>query len=400
MIEDYFKVGIQNLREKKLRSWLTMLGIFISIAIIFVLVSLSLGLSSFVEETFESMGMDVIIIMPAGQVGGLTPDVEIILTEEHTEQIKRVPGVKDVSHEIVETAHIEYRGQKRFVLIAGLSENVWDLFDGMDLYSIKEGDHLGRRDNGRVVLGSAFSKDFFDQEVLIGDIVTIEEKRFRVQGITETMGADMYDQIVMMLDEDVWEIFDIGRRVDQIHVKVESRDIMDEVEERIIDRLDRVSGLDEDDLFIIKPEQIIEIFGIILNILTGFLLAVAAISLLVGAVGISNTMYTSVLERTKEIGTMKAIGAKNKDVLNLFMVESGLLGIAGGIIGVALGFAMAKGVEYAVYAYTGVDYLQIATPIWLIAGCIAFSFVVGAVSGSLPALQAARVKPTEALREE
>jgi len=400
MIGDYFKVGLRNVREKKLRSWLTMIGIFVSIAIIFVLVSLSIGLSGFVQETFEDMGMEVIIIMPMGQMGGLTPDTEIILTKDHVDQIKRIGGVEDVSYEIVETGYIEYGGQERFILVAGLSENVWDLFEGMDMYSIKEGDHLRRGDTGRVVLGSAFSEDFFDREIYVGDSVIIEGERFRVYGITETMGTDMHDQIAMLLSDDMRKIFDIENRVDQIHVKVESYERMEEVEEMIIDRLDRVSDLEEEDYFMITPEQILSIFDMILNIITGFLLSIAGISLFVGAIGISNTMYTSVLERTKEIGVMKAIGAKNKDVLSLFVIEAGILGIIGGIIGVGVGFLMARGVEYAVYLATGVDYLTAATPLWLIVSCISFAFVVGALSGSLPALQAARVEPTEALREE
>lgn len=400
MISDYFKVGIRNVKEKKLRSWLTMIGIFVSISIIFVLVSLSLGLRGFVQETFEDMGMDLIIILPSGQMAGFTPHLEAILTTEHVSQIERVSGVKEVCYEIIENAHVEYRGESRFVMIAGVSDNLWDVFDNINMYNIKEGSHLRRGDYGRVVLGSAYSDGFFDRDIAVGDMVRIKDETFRVQGIAETMGADMYDQIVMMLSEDVRKIFDNDDRIDEIIVKVESYEMMDEVEERIIDRLTRFTDLEEEDFFIMTPSQILNIFDIVLNLITGFLLAIAAISLFVGAIGISNTMYTSVLERTKEIGIMKAVGAKNKDVLILFVIESGILGLIGGIIGVGLGILMAKGVEYAVYIHTGVDYLQAAIPAWLVLSCIFFAFLIGSLSGSLPSLQAARVKPTEALREE
>jgi len=116
------------------------------------------------------------------------------------------------------------------------------------------------------------------------------------------------------------------------------------------------------------------IFGTILAIITAFLGGVAAISLLVGAINITNAMYTSVLERTKEIGIMKAVGAKNKDILMIFLIESGLLGLAGGIIGVIFGLGISKLIEYIAVQQLGTNLLQAATPLWLMAVCLAFAF--------------------------
>ena len=113
-----------------------------------------------------------------------------------------------------------------------------------------------------------------------------------------------------------------------------------------------------------------------------------------------NTMYTSVLERTKEIGIMKAVGAKDSDVLLLFLLESGLLGLVGGLVGVALGFLMAKGAELAANRALGTGLLSAYFPLELIIGALLFSFTVGSVSGLLPARQAARLKPVDALRYE
>ncbi len=113
-----------------------------------------------------------------------------------------------------------------------------------------------------------------------------------------------------------------------------------------------------------------------------------------------NTMYTSVLERTKEIGTMKAVGAKNSDILYIFLFESGLLGLVGGAIGILIGIGLAKGTEYVATTTLGTPFLQASFPLYLIVGALVFSFLIGAVSGILPAMQAAKLKPVDALRYE
>ncbi|MFA5247531.1 MAG: FtsX-like permease family protein, partial [Candidatus Micrarchaeia archaeon] len=127
---------------------------------------------------------------------------------------------------------------------------------------------------------------------------------------------------------------------------------------------------------------------------------IAAISLIVGAVGIMNTMYTAVLERTKEIGIMKAIGAKNSEIMVLFLIESGLLGLVGGVIGVILGYIMGKAAEVIANQMLGSSLLKLYFPPELIIGALLFSFVIGALSGMVPARQASHLRPVDALRYE
>ena len=157
---------------------------------------------------------------------------------------------------------------------------------------------------------------------------------------------------------------------------------------------------DQETFIVQTSEQLLTSFTNIFNIVQGVLVGIAAISLLVGGIGIMNTMYTSVLERTKEIGTMKAVGAKNSDILQIFLFESGLLGLVGGAIGVAMGVGLGKGVQYIATAALGTNLLQASITFPLIAGALAFSFIIGSLSGILPALQAARLKPADALRYE
>ena len=185
-------------------------------------------------------------------------------------------------------------------------------------------------------------------------------------------------------------------------MQIEPGEDINEVADRIERKLFKSRDVDEKtrDFIILTPEEILETFGMILNIITGFLVGVAAISLLVGGIGIANTMYTSVLERTKEIGVMKAIGAKNSDVLLIFIIESGLLGLVGGIIGVVFGFGIAQFIEFVGTKQLGLAILQVSTPLYLFVGSLAFAFLTGAVSGALPAWQASKTNPVEALRYE
>ena len=154
------------------------------------------------------------------------------------------------------------------------------------------------------------------------------------------------------------------------------------------------------DFSILTPEELLRSFGTILNIITAFLLGVAGISLLVGAIGIANTMYTSVLERTKEIGVMKAIGAKNSDILYIFMIESGILGVIGGAMGILVGIGVGKIIDYIAVNQLQTNLLKVATPWYLIVGCLLFAFIIGSLSGLMPAKQASKLKPADTLRYE
>src|SRR3989338_11262871 len=155
----------------------------------------------------------------------------------------------------------------------------------------------------------------------------------------------------------------------------------------------------EETFFVQTFEQLLETFGTILIVLNAILVIIARISVLVAAVNITNTMYTAVIERTKEIGVMKSIGARNSTILFVFFMESGIIGLIGGAIGVLLGYGLAKiGGFFA--AAAGFALLKPAFPWWLIIGSLLFSFIVGAASGYLPARAASKLKPIDALRYE
>jgi len=382
-----------------------MLGIFISIATIFLLVSLSLGLQGAVQEQFRLLGTDKIFVQPGtgflgppGSVGGT------ILTEDDARVVEKVSGVKRVVEMVAGNAKVEYNDEIRYFPIYGVSIDSMDLYFESSAIKIDEGTSLNREGSKKVLLGYDFKYNkLFEKPVTAGSKININGVNFKVGGIMSQIGNPSDDQNIIMDLVDFRNLVNsTGKRVDIILVQVESGADVKEVSERINKKLINYRHVDEKtkDFMISTPEELLQSFQTILNIITIFLAGIAGISLVVGAIGIANTMYTSVLERTREIGVMKAIGARNSDVMWIFLIESGLLGMTGAIIGVLLGILGSKLVEFIAINYIHTTLLRAAIPVYLIVGCLAFGFLVGAISGTLPAIRASRTNVVDALRYE
>ncbi len=403
MISDYFTMAMRTLARRGVRSWLTMLGIFISIATIFTLVSLSIGLQEAVQEQFRLLGGDKFFIQPRGQLAGPGTGGAVSLSLDDVEAIEKVVGVQDVSYWTASSVEVEFKNQKRFLTSAGYPLDTGDLFLENGAYKIDEGRFLEEGDQREVMLGSQFKyRALFDVPVHANDKIKINGQEFRVRTILQPLGNPGDDRTILMSIEDIRALTNITSRVDMIVVQADHSSSVEEVASRVERKLRTFRNVDEktQDFTILTPEELTATFGSVLSIITGFLLGIAAISLLVGGIGITNTMYTSVLERTREIGIMKAIGARNRDILTIFLIESGLLGLVGGIVGVILGIGISKGIEFIVITLFGVTLLQAALPLWLVVGCLLFSFCIGALSGLIPSWQASGLKTVDALRYE
>ncbi len=407
MKTEYFQLAVKNLRKRKLRTLLTLLGIFISIATIFMLVSLSLGLQNAVKEQFEILGTDKFFIQSKISMLALgSGDVPIKLTTEDVKTVEKISGVKEAPFMVMGNAKIEYNDKSRYFIVSGMDcgdkEALGALIESFGL-EINEGRFLEKGDDKKIVIGSLYNENYlFGKDIRLRDTILLNDREYKVLGIAESVGNPSDDQNIYMTYSSFQELFNSRDRVDFILVQVnEGEDIL-EVADRVEKKLRKERGVTEktQDFDISTPEELLESFGIILNIITIFLAGVAAISLFVGGIGIANTMYTSVLERTREIGIMKAIGAQNKDILIIFLIESGLLGLVGGGIGILLGYGTSKTIEYIAVTSLKTNLLQAATPAYLIFICLAFGFLIGALSGTLPALHASKTNVVDALRYE
>lgn len=403
MIGDFLKFSLKGLSHRKLRSWLTIIGIFIGISAVVGLISLGQGMQAAITEQFEELGTDKITISPgSGLFGPQAAFRSATLTESDLDVVRRVRGVDKAGGMLLSTHVIKFNEESVSTFVAGIPlDEPSEFLEESQAFEVKEGRDLRDGDKYKVVIGHSIAKgNVFDEKVDIRDEITIKGKEFRVVGTLKEIGNQMDDSSVMIPMEVARELFDNKDEYDMIVAKIKTGEEIDKVSEEIKEELRKEHDLEEgeEDFTVQTSQDLMESFSSILGIVTAVLIGIAAISLLVGGVGIMNTMYTSVLERTREIGIMKAVGAKNNHILLIFLFESGLIGIVGGIIGSALGIGMALIVtQYA--ANMGFGFLEAEISLELIFFAIGFSFLIGAISGVLPARRASKLQPVEALRE-
>ncbi len=404
MILDYFKIAISNLFKRKLRSWLTVLGIFIGIMAVVALVSLSQGMQDAILSEFKKMGTDRIIISPGGAamgpVGGFLSAAEF--TERDFDIVEKVRGIEIAIAPYSESAYLTFNRETKQDLVWGFpvdSKNL-EFYRTQSMFDISEGRFLRAGDKYKVAIGSDIANDTFDKDIHVGDIIFINMQEFEVVGIHKKTGGIFGDDVIRIPKETAREIFNQPEKITTIMIKVSEGYEVDSVADNAKRKLRKFRGVKEgeEDFTIQTSAQAIQAFEAILGIVQAVLVGIAAISLLVGGIGIMNTMYTSVVERTKEIGIMKSVGARNSSILLIFLIESGLLGMIGGIIGVLLGLGLSKTAEIVAMQY-GIDSLKAYLGLPLIISALMFAFLIGSLSGSLPARQASKLNPVDALRK-
>ena len=404
MITDYVKVALHNSRQRKVRSWLTMLGIFIGIAAIVALLSLSQGLRVAIEEQFASLGSDKMIVQAAG--GGLGPPgagVSEPLTKGDEKIIEAVQGVNIAVGRLIRTVKVQKNSEIHYAFAVSMpkEQKEKELVLEANNYKIAQGTFFERDTANEVVIGADVAKDLFDKELFLRDKILIQGEPFKITGILKKAGNPQQDDSFVIPEGSLRRILNLGDEYNVIPVQIEPGENIDIMQERIFKELRKFRNVEEgkENFIVETPQKIASTLDNILLILQGVLVGIATISLIIGAIGIMNTMYTSVIERTKEIGILKAVGARRKDILFIFLFESGFLGLMGGIIGIALGLAISKTVEFIAFQMFQSPLLQAQISSNLIISMLLFAFILGALSGTLPALQASKLKPVEALRQ-
>ncbi len=405
MLKDYFKIALRNLLHRRLRTFLTLIGIFIGIAAVVSLISLAQGFQTYLENEFKELGADKILIAPAGSSFGATRTTNP-LTLSDVKVVSRVSGVKEVGFYWYKSGKIEWG--KNDVAYAGVM--AYDMGEGRKLIEeimtveAIQGRMLKESDRNVAFIGYDYANYVgFEKKLGPGDKLKVNGLEFEVIGVAEKIGNPNDDRQIYLTKYGFERVYgDVGEEVNAIFVRVNEGRAPSEVLENIEKELRTHRNLKEgkEDFEATTFEDLVKSFLTILNIAGFVLIGIAGISLVVGGVGIMNTMYTAVVERTKDIGIMKAIGARNSDILWLFLIESGFLGLIGGVLGVGLGLGFAKLVEFAGFNYLGTELLQAAIPLWLIIGALVFAFLLGSISGILPAKQAANMNPVDALRAE
>ncbi len=405
MIRDYFRLALNSFRTRQKRTWLTMIGIFIGIAAVVALVSLGQGMEHAVLSEFSKIGADKIFIQSRGSelsVPGSLASSKI--TDADVRRTERTVGIKEAAGRLIKSLNIEYN--KRLQTQMGLSlpqDSSADMVIQASSYTVAQGRMLRPSDKGKVLVGSDFANDIlFGKAAQTGSKILLNGQEFEIAGILKAMGDPGVDKGVTINEDDFRAIVpEFGEdEYSMIYAQTAPNEDPEAIAESLKKSLRRSRGEKEgEETFTVQTAtELINSFLSILAIVQLVLIGIAGISLVVGGIGIMNTMYTSVLERTREIGVMKSIGARNSDILLLFLIESGLLGLMGGAIGVTIGFSMSKIVEIGARAAFGTTLIEAYFPWYLIIGALSFSFIIGTLSGILPARQASKMTPVDALR--
>ena len=406
MFTDYIRIAIRSLAKRKVRTYLTMIGIFIGIAAVVSLIGLGQGLRVAITSQFGILGTDILSVQSSGVNFGGPPGSGAVtpLTRDLVDKIERVHGVDIAFARYIDTGIMEFNDKQVIGFAVSIpSGNKRKIVERMLNLKTEQGRLLRDEDTKAVLLGHDFTKEdnAFGRAISSGDKVLINDIQFKVVGIVEKKGSFMFDQGVFMNEQTMFD--EIGTDEDEVSViavKVKDEKQIDDIQEKIEEllRKERDVKVGEEDFEVQSPQAMLESLDQTLFAVQLFVTIIALISLLVGGIGIMNTMYTAVLERKKEIGIMKAIGARNRTIFTLFFIESGFLGMVGGIVGIILGMIFAYGLAAVGRLALGVDLIQASIGFDLIFGALMFSFVLGTIFGVLPAMQASKLNPVDSLR--
>jgi putative ABC transport system permease protein len=434
-LADIFKLSLNSLTHRGLRSWLTILGIIIGVAVVIAMLSIGAGMSQSMKTQLSSFGADVITVSagrtraqgPGGgfgerfQPGGgfsqtagsstssssstSTP----ILTDKDITAIETAQGVESVSGIISGRVQAQYLAQTVTTTVEGVDPTAWN---SMTTSKLESGRFLENGDGTSVLIGYNVAHEIFGANLTLDTPIRIGSKTYNVIGMLQQSGTGGFggdDRTIFMTlaaSRDVVTGLD-SNQYSSIQVKVTNTNLVDQVIQNIDTVLysSRMVTADTADFTVTSPTAMLQTIQSTMATLTFFLTGIAAISLLVGAIGIANTMFMSVMERTRLIGILKSIGTRNSEIMKLFLTESGIIGLMGGLLGVFLGFIVVGIISSVGISIMGMGRLGTSTSLAvvtpdLILFALLFSTVIGIVSGLIPARKAANLQIVEAMRSE
>ncbi|MCY7365794.1 MAG: ABC transporter permease [Frankiaceae bacterium] len=392
-VAEAWRVAVTALRANRMRSLLTMLGVVIGVAAVVVLVAIGTGAQREVEAQVNGLGANLVIVVPGRLELGSAP-TKSRLELGDADRIGRATG-QDVAVTLSSGETVRFGGNEAFATVNGTNPAVPEVF----VRPVARGEYLRDSDvdtRRRVaVVGAGLVESLFEGADPLGRTISLGGVRFRVIGVFEAVGSSGFgadqDSEVHIPVTAAQRLFG-DMRVDAFALKAPSTETIDEVSAQALAVL--ADRYPDEEFSAVTQEQILGAVGRILGLLTTVLAAIAAISLLVGGVGVSNIMLVSVRERTREIGLRKAVGARQRDITLQFLLEAVLLTTIGGVIGIALGVGGSLGLAAAV------DQLPAVVTWWSPALAFTVSAAVGIFFGVVPARRAGRLDPVVALRTE
>jgi len=397
--------------HSRLRSWLTIVGIVIGVASVISIMALSNGLQQEVAAQFTGRGVDLLTIRAGAPRGGgfggfgggeggggggaSTTNKTPELTRADVQTLRGINGIGDIDTQINGQATIYYLGQSGKVGVTGVNQDVWAK---MTNPTLQAGRPLETSDTNVVVIGGRLASTYFNNPIGINQGLVIGGRAFRVVGIMNDSSTSVYmpiQQAYPLLTDKTENVYD------NIIVQVKDVTQVSNVSAAITQAMAlRRHVVKRPDFSVSDPSAFLATRQATIQSMTMFLTAIAAVALLVGAIGIANTMFTSVLERTKQIGIMKAIGATRGDILTLFLLNAALIGLIGGLIGVVFGYILAQIMPSIIQLGPGRAGSGALVDVKTVLLALSVSVGIGIIAGLVPAWNASKLKPVDALRYE
>ena len=401
LILDLFKMAIRSLISHKLRTFLTALGIIIGVASVISMISIGEGARQQTLSTISKFGTNIITIKPGNKKSRhvSTGKVDTLMLKDATFIEKNVPLITGVAAQVYRSAQLKFRNKNTNTTVRGTGKNYRRLAN----FEMQKGRYFNQQEINvakRVcVLGATVVKNLFAETNPLGETIKVDGKNFMVIGMTEPKGAlswfDPDDQIFIPVSTAQKRVFGMNhiQSIDVQASKIEDLEVIKEDITQLLRIRHNIANGKENDFYVQNSSQWLNSWGDAAKTFTYLLGGIAAISLMVGGIGIMNIMLVSVTERTREIGIRKAIGAKKKEILEQFLIESVLISFLGGGAGVLLGIGISE-----IVSNIGEWETIVSTQSILLA--FGFSVGIGIFFGFYPANKAANMNPIEALRYE
>lgn len=394
------RYSLKNLNQRRARSFLTILSIFVGIATIFIFISFGYGLYNYVGDFTTGGSVDKIIVQPRG-AGAPGLDDTFSLDDSDLEVIEKTSGVYDATGASFKVGEAVFKGDKKFVFVTSYDPKKPMLFEISNV-GIESGRWLEDKDKRKALLGYNYKipGKIFSKKAEINDELEVNGVGLKIVGFIEPVGNPQDDSNIYITNDYFNELYNQTASYGWVVARTDIENI-DNVISNVEKNLRKHRDLEEgqEDFFVQSFQDLLESFSSALNIVVGFIILIALVSVLVSTINTANTMITSVLERYKEIGILKAIGARNSEVFKIFLFESAFLGFLAGGLGVLLGYG-ATSLAERILNNLGWGFLKPFYSVELFVGCIFFAGITGAISGVIPAYRASRINTVDALRYE
>jgi len=391
--------AVKNLRREGLRTFLTLIGIIIGIAAIVSLLSIGAGLNSSITNELSGLGSDTVFLFPGGSISTTGSTSSVKLTDSDIRFVESVQGVKSVMRSYAGAATVQYGNERKSVGFSAADDKGLQEFLNLGYIEIVDGRWLENGESTSIVINEYMANKLFAKDIGLRKQLYVNGVEYKVVGIMKmtiqipglTSGTG-----IMFSTKSGFERLFPNPSPSRVMIKADSKDSVTDIAAKIKKHFEDEYG--KKSVTVLTYDELLGTVNSLLSIVTIFLAGIAGISLIVGGIGIMNAMITSVIERTKEIGVMKALGASNFKILAIFLLEAAFIGALGGIIGIILGYALA--ILIGIVATSSGFALTASINAGITIGALLFSMLAGMLSGLYPASRAANMDPVNALRYE